>query len=464
MEKWLFDILKDGTLVDNQSYRITKEKESDCWLGIGVSLLNRGYNQRKKIWNDNDAIWKALNEVSKEKIKRKLITFNDEEYKHNTSDRFLWVNGTDVQNFTIKTGNVIGFLKKRGYEFKIDSRFGNNFLKYIIADADGFLEKEHSGAEEESTNGYEWLLAYIWNTKFKRAYRLGLPKVYVTKNERMTRVRGKIDVIDYFQNKMTGKYLCSYREHSFESPMLSLIIKAYESLWEKYSFCKETRNIYKDFLMANQGIKRSHQEMLQTKHFTNPFYSDYNPLIDLSKRVISKKSSSFGSQNEASAFLFDVSMLFEYFIRKLLKREGISLHRKQKEYSIPKIGKKKEHHGLEPDLVFENEEGLYVFDVKYKKFDFNKGVKREDLFQLHTYVGQWGNSAPIKGCGFIYPLLSDAGDGQSIRSTVFRQQGREIPFHVLFLKIPRDESGFHEAMSEQCDIFVKTVRSLLNSE
>ena len=32
---------------------------------------------------------------------------------------------------------------------------------------------------------------------------------------------------------------------------------------------------------------------------------------------------------------------------------------------------------------------FYVFDVKYKAFDTVYGVKREDLFQLHTYIGQY---------------------------------------------------------------------------
>ena len=62
---------------------------------------------------------------------------------------------------------------------------------------------------------------------------------------------------------------------------------------------------------------------------------------------------------------------------------------------------------LEPDLVFENDGGLYVFDVKYKAFDPQFGVKREDLFQLHTYIGQYGNGASIKGCGFVYPISEE---------------------------------------------------------
>ena len=172
------------------------------------------------------------------------------------------------KNFTLNTGNLIGFVKQGDFSLKINSRFGDAFLQYIIADADGFLEIENAGGESHS-DGYKWLLAYLWNIKFKRAYRLGLPKAYVTRNNRKSRVRGTIDAVDYFQNKTSGKFLCSYREQSYHNSATSLFIKAYETV-ECYSFCQRTRNIYNALLTANQGVKRPRQEILQNSIFYKP--------------------------------------------------------------------------------------------------------------------------------------------------------------------------------------------------
>lgn len=346
-----------------------------------------------------------------------------------------------AENFNLNTGNLIGFVKGKQYSLKISARFGDDFLKYIIADTDGFLELENLGGESHA-DGYEWLLAYLWNSKFKKAYRLGLPKTYITKNDRTSRVRGTIDAVDYFQNQTSGKYLCSYREHSYDNPASSLFIKAYEAV-EHYSFCQRTRRIYNAFLTANQGVKRTRQEILRTPHFTNPFYKDCNLLIDLSKKVISQQGSDFNSQHDSSAFFFDISMLFEYFIRKLIKRGGIRLLSKfEQRYEIPTGATRIPMRKLEPDFVFESNGGLYVFDVKYKTFDSRFGVKREDLFQLHTYIGQCGNKAPVKGCGFIYPLsentwtLLELDSSKGLIKNVIQQQGKEIPFFIVFLKIP----------------------------
>ncbi|MDM3620944.1 restriction endonuclease, partial [Proteus mirabilis] len=58
-----------------------------------------------------------------------------------------------------------------------------------------------------------------------------------------------------------------------------------------------------------------------TYHFTNPFYNYYNVLIDLSNQVIDLNGSDFDSQQDSSAFFLDISMLFEYINRNIIKRE-----------------------------------------------------------------------------------------------------------------------------------------------
>ncbi len=467
----MFDVIKNGTLVDNQLYFVKEGVLTNMHLGEPITLSAREKRQHTKPFNDESAIWEFLYLVPQDveralKDTDALVLFNDRDYEHNTDDAFISVTGTDARNFTLTTGNLVGFVKHDDYSLKISSRFGDAFLKYIIADADGFLELENTGGESHD-DGYEWLLAYLWNVKFKKAYRLGLPKAYITKNDRVSRVRGTIDVVDYFRNKTSGKYLCSYREHSYDNPATSLFIKAYETV-RKYSFCDQTRSIYNAFLTANQGVKRSRQEILRTPYFTNPFYSDYNVLIDLSKRVIRQQGSDFDSQHDSSAFVFDVSMLFEYFIRKLLKHNGFRLRSKFEQHHKIPTGISSYKRQLKPDLVLENDGGIYVFDVKYKTFDQKYGVKREDLFQLHTYIGQYGNEAKIKGCGFIYPLserkwTEDLKRTQGLISDDdgIHQQGRDIPFHVLFLKIPDNTStDFNTLMSKQCQSFIKSMRGI----
>ncbi|MDE2738568.1 MAG: hypothetical protein OXH47_03500 [Paracoccaceae bacterium] len=473
---WLFDIIKNGDLVDNQNYVVNQGEFTNNRWSKPVTLFTKSKRKRNNPYNNEEAIWNFLNSVSrdvesklKNKISDSIILFNDEDYEQNTDNVFFGIFGTDARNFTLSTGNLIGYVKGGDYSLKISSRFGDSFLQYMIADADGFLELENTGGESHG-EGYEWLLAYLWNIKFKRAYRLGLPKTYITKHDRISCVRGTIDVPDYFRFKTSGKFLCSYREQSYNNPATSLFIKVYETVGD-FSFCHRTRNIYNAFLTVNQGMKRSRQEILRTPYFTNPFYRDYNVLIDLSKLVIRQQGSNFDSQNDASAYFFDISMLFEYLIRKLFKRNGIPLLNKfELDYRIPAGGLGRNMRKLEPDLVIESDGGFQVFDVKYKAFDQYYGVRREDLFQLHTYIGQIGNRGPINGCGFIYPISEakwnslDLEKSQGVISDNICQQGKLIPFHVLFLKIPNGEhENFTYKMKHSCQQLIGVMKEGLKT-
>lgn len=402
-----------------------------------------------------------------------LCLMNGERYEHNTEDPLLRVERNE-QSCVLKTGNLIGFVRKGRCCLKISSRFGDHFLRYILADADGFLAVKDWGGETYAVEeSQDWLLPYVWNLRFRRAYhRLGLPKRYVQKCERLSGVRGRLDPLDYLRHA-PGKVRCSYRELDCETATAALIATAYQRLMMRgtYTFLQASRPVYQAFLTASQGIKLPLRELLAVKPFTNPFYGDYNGLIDLSMRVLHGDGNAIGDSEPSDAFLFDISMLFEYFVRKLLERSGFTVMQKfATPYRIP-TGVQNYKRKLEPDIVLQTEKGCLVFDVKYKNFDQSYGVNREDLFQLHTYIGQYGNDHEIRGCGFIYPMVvsQNGSVGVEVLCDTIKQQQKAIPFRVFLLKIPalpeaQSDStmmpweGFVQRMNVSCQKFVEAFR------
>jgi hypothetical protein len=369
----------------------------------------------------------------------------DPDYEHNAEDAFVQLSGFDPLNFTLATGNLIGCVKSEGYTLRVSSRFGDEFLKYIIADADGFVElPDHGGMMK---GDYEWLLVYLWLVKLKKAYRLGLPKAYETRSETLTQVRGRLDPFDYFRNQDRARYKCTYREHSYNNDTTQLIARTLKHL-DSHDFLRGAHTLNHTFQIVTQGQRSRLQDLLATGPVKNPYYADYNPVIALSKQILRNELSDFGDQSQTSAFFFDVSMLFEYFVRKLLRRVGMSLRDKTGcTWPVPRgqpnTNRKRD---LIPDLVFDYEGRSFVFDVKYKRFDFRDGVKREDLFQLHTYIGQAANEIDVAGCGFIYPIRESRWNDVGLDScggvwtSSITQGRREIPFHVAFLMVP--ERGY----------------------
>jgi 5-methylcytosine-specific restriction enzyme subunit McrC len=465
MEKWLSDIIKNGTLVDNQQYAVRDGLFESTKYSPEIRLKVKANREHTKVRNNNEAVWRFLLENTKiintqlsDYKDSKIVLFKQKEYEHNSDDHFLKVSGYNPYNFTAYTGNVIGYVKNNEYALKISSRFGDNFLKYIIADADGFLEIENYGGQQDN-EGFEWLLIYLWKIKLKKALRLGLPKQYISKTRILNKVKGNVHALDYFLTKEQAKYKCTYREHSYNNETVRLIASVFKLL-KGNSFLSDMHQLRNSFLIASEGARPSRSELLATKKVSNPFYKEYNEVIELSKRIIKNDVATFGELSDTSAFLFDVSMLFEYFIKKLLVKSNFKMLSKFNRALTIETGTTQRK--LQPDLLFEDDKGFYVFDVKYKSFDKRYGVKREDLFQLHTYIGQYGNSNDIKGCGFIYP--SREKENKIISKTI-NIMGFNIPFHICFLAIPEENNGtnFSKLFKSKCEQFVISLKEKLNT-
>lgn len=442
MTKPLSEIVSDGTLVDN-----TVHQSEDGFFCVG-SRGDQIQLDVRKGWRLNpDYVWPAIQAAAALNPDDGNLVFrvSDDDYEHNTTDAFLRVEGAAPTQCKLITGNLIGSMKDKGFQVLVSSRFGDEFLKYIVADADGFIELPDRGGTDRGS--YEWLLVYIWLVKLKKAFRLGLPKAYETHVDTLTRVRGRLDPVDFLQNQERARYLCTYREHSYDNPVARLIARTLRHL-DSHSFLRAAHTLNQTFQIATQGRRLEIRELLATRSVRNPYYADYNPVIMLSKKILRNELLNAGDQSQTSAFFFDVAMLFEYFVRKLLNRAGVRLHDKTKrDWEIASgLSNGYSRRRLIPDLVFDIGGRTYVFDVKYKSFDFCHGVNREDLFQLHTYVGQVSNRYPVVGCGFIYPIREsrwrecdlDAVGG--IISDTIKQGGRSIAFHVVFLKVP-DQSN-----------------------
>ena len=441
-------------LVDNREYQLIRDGK--CYLQDPVTKkkICVAGEKGKARWNNPqcwDAVRKFVADARANPKGSQIFILREDCYSHDTEDDFLTVK-FERQDFSVHTGNLVGSIVRSGEEagdavgrVSIGSRFGDAFLRHIISDADGFLAVNDGGGSDESHDGYDWLLGYLWNVKFKNAYRLGMPKCYTTKHESLVAPRGQIDVLGYYAYSKRGRVSCEYRDLSYDNPAASLFVQTWKVLNSKAStqpFCGRTANICQAFQQATRGITRKNSELLAVRPFVNAFYSEYNKLIDLSKAILKHWGSEFSTKNRADAILFDISMLFEYYLRKLLKRNGFQMVPKETEYlTIPtgtKMGK------LKPDLVFGIGDGVGVFDVKYKYFKFSEGVRREDVFQLHTYIGQYGNHQAVRACGFLYPITEkrwrdqrkDAAAERVVLTFPMSQQMHETIFCVGFLVIP----------------------------
>lgn len=467
--RYLHQILADGTIVDNRHYRYHGGQLASPRQTFPVND-GRGLNRVGNVFDFLRAAAKAT--AAQDGVAANVIIARPDGYEHNTDDPFVALGGFGADDFTLSTGNLVGCVRLRdmpGYALNISSRFGDEFLRFIVSHADGFAELPDLGGH--TRGDLHWLLAYLWSVKMRKAWRLGLPKLYETRTDATAQVRGRIDPLGHLAGEALGRYRCTYREHRHDNPATRLIARTLQDI-DTLAYLPDAQLIKRTFHAATDGARHRLTDLLATAPVRNPYFNDYNPLIELSKLILRSRSTEVGLEAHANALLFDVSMLFEYFIRQLIQREGLSLLGKSSmNLAIPAGRPNGRLRKLLPDLIIEAGGRHHVFDVKYKSFDFVDGVAREDLFQLHTYVAQVSAQGPVGSCGFIYPIGERQWEKQGLQrhagviSQAFQHGTQHIPFHVVFLKVPEQEkqpkAGFRTKFLESCSDFAHGLRQAL---
>ena len=396
---------------------------------------NKEQKRKACIVNFIKELYKKIANKNLSELNLSQIIFDDE-YESNPEQKIFDIVGDNFDNIKIITGNIVGSIVYKSHIFNINCRFGNDFLQYMLANTSGFLEFENLGSINENLGLGEWILIYYWKLQLKKAFSLGIYKTYQKKKESLTSIKGSIDINNYVSKTyFDGKTVCNYREHSYKNEINSVINMALEKVFKsKYQpIVADIYNIKNAFSSLN--LKKLNLKSIQKRKVLNPYFKKYNQVFDLSLKILKDEFANIGeSKSDFSAFLFDISLLFEHHIRKVLKQKYTLFPKNKKEYSIPNGIYE---NNIYPDIIIDygnNEIGVY--DVKYKNFDFNNGVYREDRFQIITYVASYLNDYKVKECGIIYPLKeSDFDKIKNVKQQTLRIDNKEIPFNVVFYKV-----------------------------
>ena len=121
----------------------------------------------------------------------------------------------------------------------------------------------------------------------------------------------------------------------------------------------------------------------QTKPLRHAYFREYRKLQELCLMILNIEKHGLGYQEQKiHGILFDVAWLWEEYVYTLLPKDFIHPWNKDKTDGVSVFSDRKRK--VFPD--FYNRELRTVLDAKYKKLEFTeKGIKREDLFQLISY-------------------------------------------------------------------------------
>jgi len=302
----------------------------------------------------------------------------------------------ETVNQKIKTGNVIGFLGCGQERLTISSRFSSKsddyFLHYLLQKVLNInLTSLDVGLSREERL-YQ-LLIYLFPKYLEAAMRKGLYKEYQRFSHNDSHIKGVIDVGNHLKKNLpfTGNIAYTTREFTYDNPMMQLIRHTIEYIKNQKSLGRgiiyTNRDNITEIIRVTPSYKQADRAKVirrnQDKPLRHAYFREYRKLQELCLMILNREEHGLGYQEQKiHGILFDVAWLWEEYVYTLLPKDFIHPRNKDKTDGVSVFSDRKRK--VFPD--FYNRELRTVLDAKYKKLEFTeKGIKREDLFQLISY-------------------------------------------------------------------------------
>ena len=413
-------------ITDNQ-HRIAKEDFVAEYPKLSQAVLDRTLDNLSK--EDNIFIFPndLMNSPDLDKDQKILETVNQE----------------------IKTGNVIGFLGYGQERLTLSSRFsdGSNdhFLHYLLHKVLNInLTSLDVGLSPEDKL-YQ-LLVYLFPKYLQAALRKGLYKEYQRFSHNDSHVKGVIDVGNHLKRNVpfTGNIAYTTREFTYDNPLMQLVRHTIEYIKNQKSIgqgvldnLSTSRENVAEIVRVTPSYKLADRAKIirvnQSKPIRHAYFREYRKLQELCLMILNREKHGLGYQEKKiHGILFDVSWLWEEYVYTLLPKGFLHPRNKEKKGGILVFsdGKRKVY----PD--FYDRERKIVLDAKYKKLEFTeKGINREDLFQLISY----SYILEAEKAGLIFPSIE-----QSVNREIGKLAGYGAQLKKWSIQIPKNASSYNE--------------------
>ena len=352
----------------------------------------------------------------------------------------------ETVNQKIKTGNVIGFLGCGQERLTISSRFSSKsddyFLHYLLQKVLNINLTSLDVVLSREERLYQ-LLIYLFPKYLEAAMRKGLYKEYQRFSHNDSHIKGVIDVVNHLKKNLpfTGNIAYTTREFTYDNPMMQLIRHTIEYIKNQKSLGRgiiyTNRENITEIIRVTPSYKQADRAKIirlnQTKPLRHAYFREYRKLQELCLMILNREKHGFGYQEQKiHGILFDVAWLWEEYVHTLLPKDFIHPRNKDKTDGISVFSNRERK--VYPD--FYHKELKIVLDTKYKKLELTeKGINREDLFQLISY----SYILKAEKAGLVFP-----SEDKVIDNEIGKLAGYGALLKKWSIQIPQNSSSYRE--------------------
>ena len=355
----------------------------------------------------------------------------------------------ETVNQKIKTGNVIGFLGCGQERLTISSRFSDesndHFLHYLLHKVLHINLTSLDVALSLEERLYQ-LLMYLFPKYLQAAIRKGLYKEYHRFSHNDSHVKGVIDVRNHLKKNLpfTGNIAYTTREFTYDNPLMQLVRHTIEYIKNQKSIgqgvldnLSTSRENVAEIVRVTPSYKLADRAKIvrvnQSKPIRHAYFHEYRKLQELCLMILNQEKHGLGYQDQKiHGILFDVAWLWEEYVHTLLPKDFIHPRNKDKTDGISVFSSQERK--VYPD--FYQEELKIVLDAKYKKLELTeKGINREDLFQLISY----SYILKAEKAGLVFPSKDKVVDNE-----IGKLAGYGALLKKWSIQIPQNSSSYRE--------------------
>ena len=330
---------------------------------------------------------------------------------------------------TLKTRQYCGILNIDGEDVYLLPKISNKeektnldiFIYMLIYAYDIKLKNEDLANCKNENNTILEVFIQLFAQQLFHQLQMGIYKEYITQQDNLSTLRGKYLVNENLKYNFTNaKIYCEYDEFSMNNELNQLFLYAIKTL---QLFAKDTRLLKQCELVLDEVEYRSFDiENLQI-HFHRLNYR-YKESFEFALLLLQKSIPLFAKDKKSFAFLFDMNILFEKFVGRMIKECDPNTELQNEKACNDLV--------LRPDIVTDR----LLIDTKYKKLRAKEDIKQSDKLQMYAYGKNFQNRDTM----LLYPKHLEPFD--------YRLQLGDVRLFVKSLELDVECFSYEEYVQE----------------
>ena len=300
-----------------------------------------------------------------------------------------------LSNDIIKDREILMFMLSKCNKLSVDIKelLNSNILKNSLLD----------------------ILAKVFSKKLLNELQKGLYREYVSKEEALSMIKGKILISKSIKENTINKNKmnCKYDEFTEDNLFNAILKRAINVILFsiKNDDVKKELNIINNIFNDVSDIYVPNNIILNYK--LNRMNNRFLECFTLAKLILlnSSMDKSLGKENGFS-ILFEMNYLYEEYIGVLLKEvfndTNISINTQEKSrYLLWNTLKERNEIALKPDIViYKDNKPKVIIDTKWKSSSINniEIYSQSDIYQMYAYITTY---AECEECILLYPKFED---------------------------------------------------------